>query len=96
MVFSNIDLLKEIHFQSKTHTFVDTCLQAKNGCIYVHWTVLLAAGNDWLVDVGDDSIQTIIFPDHSSLLTIMENALKIFHFIFTTVSKNQEKYKSDT
>ena len=65
MVFSNIDLLKELYFQSKTRNFVDTCLQANDGCIYVHWTVLLAAGNDWLVDVGDDSSHTIIFPDHS-------------------------------
>ena len=56
MVFSNIDLLKELYIQSKTRNCVDTCLQAKNGCIFVHWTVLIAAGNDWLVDVGGASI----------------------------------------
>ena len=62
MVFSNIDLLKELHFQSKTRSFVDTRLQANDGSIYVHWTVFLAAGNDWLADVCDDSSHTIIFP----------------------------------
>ena len=65
MVFSNIDLLKELYIQSKTRSCVDTCLQAKNGCIFVHWTVLVAAGNDWLVNVGDASSHTVLFPDHS-------------------------------
>ena len=65
MVFSNIDLLKELYIQSKTRNCVDTCLQANDGCIFVHWTVLIAAGNDWLVDVGGASNHTVIFPDHS-------------------------------
>ena len=65
MVFSNIDLLKELYIQSKTRSCVDTCLQAKNGCIFVHWTVLVAAGNDRLVNVGDASSHIVIFPDHS-------------------------------
>ena len=65
MVFPNIDLLKELYFQSKTRNFVDTCLRANNGCVFVHWTVLVAAGNDWLVDVGDASNHTVIFQDHS-------------------------------
>ena len=65
MVFSNIDLLKELYIQSKTRSCVDMCLQAKNGCIFVHWTVLEAAGNDRLVNVGDASSHIVIFPDHS-------------------------------
>ena len=40
-------------------------LYASDGCIYVHWAVLIAAGNRWLVDVGTLGSQTVLFPDQS-------------------------------
>ena len=41
------------------------CLYASDGCIYVHWAALIAAGNRWLVDVGTLGSHTVLFPDHS-------------------------------
>ena len=67
MVISNTNLLNELYKQSETRHIVDTCLYANDGCIYVHWAVLIAAGNRWLVDIGDpgECSHTMMFPDHS-------------------------------
>ena len=59
MAVSNIDLLKDL---SKTCSFVDPSCKQR---MVVHWTVLVAAGNYWLVHVGDHSTHIVIFPDPS-------------------------------